>query len=345
MKQLRLDYEQLGVLCRALGQMYHAGICTGDALSLMAEDEPSAPEKELLQSMSRMADEGTPLSDIFCQAGCFPGYLCHLMAVGEQVGKSEDTLQALADYYDGRARLSRQMKNALVYPSVLLVVLLAVILILLVWVLPVFNDVYGRLGSRLTGFAGGLLALGSLLRRALPLLGALLAAAFCAAAAAVSSRVRDRAVKAWYRSHGHRGIGRKIQTARFTQALAMAMAAGMADREAVELASGLAEGSFQPRCEACLEAMDRGAELQSALRESEMLSSAQCRLLETGIRSGNGAQMMERIAQKALEDSEYEIEALAGRIEPAVVIVMSVLVGGILLCVMLPLMHIMTAIG
>ena len=348
MKQLKLNQEQIAVLCRALAHLYHAGIGVGDALALLAEDETGAEEKALLQSMSRRADEGVSLARMIRDTGRFPPYVCSLMDVGERVGRTEETLNALADYYDARTRMTRQLRNTLLYPAVLLTVLLAVVVILLVWVLPVFNDVYVRLGSSLTGLAGGLLMLGSLLRRLLPFMcAALAAAAVFVAVVAASAAARERLLALWWVRHGDKGLARKQNTARFAQALAMGMSSGLTDREAVELAAGLADGSeaFRARCAACLDRLDGGLSLSAALRETELLSRAECRLLEAGAKSGTGERVMNRIALRALEESEQELENLAGRIEPTVVVVMSVLVGAILLSVMLPLMHIMTSIG
>lgn len=346
MKQL--TQEQIGSLCRALAHLCHAGIGAGDSLALLAEDESGAEEKELLRRMSRQADEGYSLAWCFRQAGCFPNYVCSLMEVGAQLGRTEDTLTALANYYENRARMERRLKDALLYPSVLLVVLLAVVVILLVWVLPVFNDVYARLGSSLTGVAGGLLALGSVLRKLMPLLCVLLAAVVIfAVVMAKSQSARKNLLRAWRNRQGDKGIFRRINTARFAQALSMAMASGLNDCEAITLAANIAEGNakFQQRCVACMEKLDNGASLGTALRETELLNKAECRLLEAGLRGGSGESVMEQIALRMLEESEQELENLTGRIEPTVVVVMSVLVGVILLSVMLPLMHIMTAIG
>lgn len=348
MNQPKLNQEQIAVLCRALAHLYHAGIGVGDALAMLAEDETGAEEKALLQSMSRRSDEGVSLAHIVRDAGCFPAYVCSLMDVGERVGRTEDTLNALADYYDGRVRMARQLRNTLLYPAVLLVVLLAVVVILLAWVLPVFNDVYIRLGSSLTGLAGGLLMLGSLLRRLMPVFCVVLAVAVVfVIVVAASAAARERLLAMWQARRGDKGLARRQNTARFAQALAMGMSSGLTDREAVELAAGLAEGSeaFRARCASCLDKLDEGLSLSAALRETELLSWAQCRLLEAGAKSGTGEQVMNRIALRALEESEQELESLAGRIEPTVVVVMSVLVGAILLSVMLPLMHIMTSIG
>ena len=348
MKKFKPDHEQIGNLCGSLAHLYHAGIGTGDALALLADDESSGQEKELLQGMSVWADEGASLAEIFRRTECFPDYVGNLLSVGERVGRTEETLTALSSYYAGRARLARQIKNTLLYPAVLMVVLLAVLFILLVWVMPVFNDVYARLGSSLTGIAGGLLEFGILLRKGLPVLFAvLMLVVVFAIIIAVSSGLRGKLMSFCKKKFGDTGIVRRSNTARFTQALAMGMAGGLTDREAVELASDLAEGSgeFSSCCDLCLAKLDEGDDLSTALRESRLLSKAECRLLSTGIKSGCADQIMDQIALRALEESEQELENLAGRIEPTVVVAMSLMVGFILLSVMPPTMNIMSAIG
>ena len=76
-----------------------------------------------------------------------------------------------------------------------------------------------------------------------------------------------------------------------------------------------------------------------------MLPRAECRLLELGMRSGSGEEVMDHIAQRLSEEADAALEARMGQIEPTLVMISSLLVGLILLSVMLPLMNIMTAIG
>jgi type IV pilus assembly protein PilC len=144
-----------------------------------------------------------------------------------------------------------------------------------------------------------------------------------------------------------RGLQRKLHTARFVQALSMALRSGMTDGEALSLAMELTEDApnFRLRCEACRTAVDGGTTLPAALRESELLTAAQCRLLETARLGGTGEAAMEQLANRLLDDSAQALEERTAGVEPAVVAVLSVLVGVILLSVMVPLMQIMTAIG
>lgn len=329
----------------ALAHLIHAGIGTGDALTLLAVDESDPFCREILNRMAEKTDAGCTLCAAFREAGCFPAYVCTLLDVGEQVGKTEETLLSLAHYYEARGQMNRRIKNAVLYPTVLLSVLLAVAVILLVWVLPVFNDVYAQLGSRLTGLAGGLLAFGSTLRKLLPLVcGGLV---LLAAAAAIAP-LRHRFLAFWKRHQGDRGVSRCLNNARFVQALTMALDSGMTAQEAAVLAAALSDGEapgFRQRCRDALAQLDTGATVAQALRDTGFLSPGDCRLLEAGSRSGRTEQVLQNISARLSQESEEALERSVGRIEPAMVAVACVLIGTVLLSVMLPLMHIMTAIG
>jgi len=348
MTQRKLTTEEIGRACLSLAHLYHAGIGTGDALALLAEDQSSPADARFWSDLARQADNGAGLAQIFRESGYFPDYVCALLHVGEEVGRSEEALYALARYYESRAEMNRQLRAALLYPAILLCVLLVVAAVLLIWVLPVFDEVYAQLGGSLTGIAGAALALGACLKRCLPLLCVLLAAAAALVCLfALSQRARDAFTSVARRFRTDRGLTRERNTARFAQALSMGLCSGLTDRDAVELAVGLSGDcdGFRRRCSACLAALDEGASLSAALRENELLSRADCRLLEAGMRSGSGEIIMDEISRRLLKESESAIDELAGRIEPTLVVVLSVLVGGILLSVMLPLMHIMTTIG
>ena len=345
MKEKILSNEVVGSLCMALSHLIHGGIGTADALVLLYEDEQDPACKKMLSDMADLADRGESLAGVFRAAGCFPTYVCTLLTVGEQVGKTEQTLTALGNYYIERDQMNRQLRAALLYPAMLLGVLLAVMVILLVWVLPVFDDVYAQLGSRLTGFAGGLLTLGSVIGKALPYVCGVLIAA---AVVAVVPSVRARIVRWWRKNQGDKGVSRSLNTARFVQALTMALSSGMIPQEAITMASALSEDcapAFHKRCDACLTEMDNGATLAQALQSAGFLSPAHRRLLEAGSRSGRTDAVMEVISQELTEQSQERLYRVIGKVEPALVAVSCVLIGAVLLSVMLPLMHIMNAIG
>ena len=338
--------RELSGLTMELSLLLRAGVGVGDALSMLGGEDGY---QDLLAGMAQRADEGAPLSECLRTGGRVPAYVCGLIEVGEETGRTEEALSALSQYYEQRARLDRQVRSALLYPAVMLVLMLLVIGVLLVRVLPIFDDVYASLGGRLTGVAGGLLAIGRWLDSAMPVLWVLLALVVVGfgAFAGVES-FRAKVLSLWRGARGDRGISRRMNNARLAQAMAMGMASGLPLEKALELSAALMADvpPAQARCLDCRARLDQGdVTLSAALGESGLLPAGACRLLEIGQRSGSADAAMEKIARDLSEDSDAALEDLVGRVEPALVLVCSVLVGLILLSVMLPLMHIMSAIG
>ena len=255
---------------------------------------------------------------------------------------------ALSDYYDNRSRMDRRIRDALLYPSVMLVLMLVVIVVLLAKVMPVFNDVYAALGGRLTGVAGGLLAMGRVLDAGMPVLCVLLGVVVAFMAAfAMGGSFREKVLAWWRKRNGDRGVSRQMHTARLAHALAMGLRSGLPLEEALMLAGNL-QGDVpaaKARCEDCVDRLDRGEDLATALKASGVLPASACRLLSLGQKSGSSDTVMEEVARRLSDESEAALDARVSKVEPTLVLVTSLLVGLILLSVMLPLMHIMTAIG
>ena len=340
--------QEISALCMELALFLHAGIDAASGLAALADEEPEQQKKAMLKAMADRMDEGATLAAVFKRAGRFPEYVCGLIGVGEQTGRLEEALKALAQYYEHRSRLDRQLRAALMYPAVLLLMMLVMIVVLLAKVLPVFDDVYASLGGQLTGVAGGLLTLGRILDAAMPVLCALLAlAVLFVAAFAGSAGFRDRLLGLWRKRCGDRGVSRKLNLARFAQALAMGMGSGLTVEESLSLAGELLEDipAAQRRCQQCREKLESGMPLAKAMGEAGLIPPAECRLLELGVRSGCQDSVMAQIAERLSEEGDAALEQRMAQIEPTLVVMASVLVGAILLSVMLPLMNIMTAIG
>lgn len=335
-------------LCRELALLLHSGVSIGDGLYLLTEEEKDPALHALLDSMAKTVDQGSMLFRAFEEAGCFPVYLTGLLRVGEEVGKLEETLNALSAYYENKERTERQVISSLTYPVILLVLMLSVIIILLSKVLPVFNDIYLSLGGRLTGIAGGLLMIGRFLDAAMPYLCGILAAFLLFFAFfTLNGRFRKWATGLWQKHWGDRGIAKKMNNARFGQALAMGFSSGMPVEDSAELAASLLQDipKAQQRCLRCREQLLAGEDLSGALEENGLLSPAAARLLTLALRSGNGDTVMHDIARRMQEEASHSLEALVSKLEPALVLITSGMVGVILLSVMLPLMNIMSSIG
>lgn len=344
----QLTYSEIAAFCQELAWLVHSGVRVGDGLNLLAEEEKEEAWKACLVTMAEQADEGLPLSEIIKNAGCFPVYVQGILNVGETTGRIEESLLALKKYYEGRNYMNNRVRSALLYPSVLLLLMLVVIVVLLTKVLPIFQSVFASLGGGLDGIAGGLLTLGIWLNAAMPVLVVLMAAVVVFVMAfSVSANFRDKIMVFWRKRAGDKGVMRKLNDASFAQAISMGLSSGLPLEETMEIAAEVLSDvpEAKERCLNCKEELLSGIPLADALKNADVFPPAMCRLLSLGMQSGNGDAVMVEIADRLSEEADEALAKRIEKVEPTLVLITSVLVGGILLSVMLPLMNIMETIG
>ena len=347
MNKKYLTNAQTARFFRGLSLLVHAGITVGDGLFYLAEQN-SDGLGALMTELGKGMDNGISLSAAMEQTKLFSAHAVGLVAVGERTGHIEEALGSLSEYYQQRERTDRQIKNAVVYPSALLLLILAVIAVLLIKVLPVFDSVYTSLGSRLTGLAGALLVLGQAAEKVLPLLCAVMAAAVILLLMfSESESFRQRIIGRFKSGANEKGVFKKLNDAHFAEALAMGLSSGISDEQAAELAAALLrdDAAASAKCSECISLLSQGCTLPQALLKTASLPASECRMLELGMRAGSGDKVMSEIAQRLYEQAEAGLQHRIGQIEPVMVLAASMLVGVILLSVMLPLMKIMSAIG
>lgn len=347
MKKVTLSHALTGDLTHGLAMLLHSGISLSEALFLLAQEERGAI-KTLLEDLGRKIEAGSPLCAAMEETGVFSPYVCSMVRMGEDTGRLEESLEAISAYCLERRRINIRLRSAFFYPAMILVLMLGVIGILLVQVLPIFDRVYATLGSGLTGIPALLLDFGQGLSRALPwIFGIFLVLAAALAVILLCPSLKRRCTYFFRRRFGDRGITRKFHNARFAWGLAMGLASGLTMDDAMDLSCGLLADApaAETRARRCAEALSRGISLAEALGQARILPPSACRMLTAGIRSGNTDRCMAEIAHRLQEDAADSLDKRISRIEPAMVLTASILVGLILLSVMLPLLNIMNALG
>lgn len=348
MKKKEFSNREIALFCQELSLLLHAGIGTAEGLGLLHEEESDPNRKAILAELAELSDEGMPFPDVIRTVGAFPSYMTGLIEMGGRTGHLEEALNALSSYYEERERLDQRIRSVLLYPSILFLLMLAVVVVLLTRVLPMFRSVYASLGGEMTGIAGLLLQLGLGLNRAMPLLCALFAAlVLFLVFFSVSKGLRDRVLELWRRVAGDRGALRTLNDACFAQALSMGLSSGLPIEDALELATQVLTDipSAGERCSVCREQLGQGVSLHEALTRADLFPASARRLLALAMQSGSGDTAMQDIARRLSEDADLALGKTVSRVEPALVLIGSLLVGAILLSVMLPLIDIMEMIA
>ena len=348
MKRLRVPIPYLPIFCRELYQLVRSGVPLAEGLGMLREDEKDPDTRSWLDALCRSTDEGMPLASALRETEAFPAYMTDMVALAEQTGRLEDVLLSLQRHYDRQLRMAADIRGAVAVPATLFAVMVAVVILLITQVLPVFDRVFAQLGVRMGAVATGMMNAGSVLARAGTGIAAVLTVIAAAAlAVGLIPSLREKFTLWFRRRFGGRGVLGQMAVSRFASSMSMAVASGLSMEESVELSARLCGGAreIDEKTARCRKDIEEGGSPADALAESGLFTGRDCRLLKLAEQTGSLPDTLEDLAQRQEEESLRRIDRTVGAIEPAIVVITSALAGVILLSVMLPLMGLLSAIG
>lgn len=334
---------------RQLRVLMQAGLPLLAGLDLMAQGNPPRHTRQLVSHLRRQIMAGRSLHAALGALDHLPRSYTHAIAAGEASGSLPQVLQRLADELDSRLALARQLRAALTYPLVVLLVALVVVSVMMVWVIPAFEGMFSSLGGQLPTATRWVLALSHGVTAHWPVLASGLALVGLASLVTWRHPVGRRLLlQGWWHVPGWGALHRLGCLARWTRTLATLNAAGLPLTDALTHLEGLAG---HPRFDAATRhirrALVQGQSLTRALarfgpqrvqrHEPELFSGMMLQMTHIGEESGSLDTLLERAAQQLEHDLARRVAALARLVEPALMVVLGGLVGGLVIALYLPL--------
>ena len=346
MKAKLWSKEEIPSFCLELSLLLKAGLPAEICFSILAEEENDSGKKEVLDGLYERARYGDSVYDTMSEAGVFPEYMLKMVLMGEETGYLESVFRALSVYYEERRRTEQALKETVVFPIVLLLMMLVVVVVLMTDVLPVFQDVFAQLGGTLSPVAMFFLDFGAALQRGkliFIILGILILAGICAVLFHEKTKVKCNDFLS--EKFAETKTGRLYDAAHFASALYMGVSGGLDSDRALEMAESFCKKGMHDKISACREAALMGTPLSEAIEEQKLLKPMYCRMLSVGVKTGALDSTLEEISRRSEEEASAALQKTAARVEPAVVIILCVVVGVLLLSVMFPLVGIMNSLG
>ena len=317
-----------------------AGISIAEGVEMYGEEESDSYRKERIGVIAGELGIGEQLSVALRKSEAFPDYMVDMIEVGEKTGKLDDTLLSLSRYYDRQEMIAKSIRGATTYPVMLLCVLLLVLVVFVVRILPIFYDVYRQLGAEMSGVATVALNFGNWLSAFwVPIV--IVLAVVIILAVILRSKLKAALRKIFMGGK----LGASMQGARFASILSMTLTSGMDADEALTMAARLADDAgMREKITTAAKRAETGMSLAQCVADVGIFSMLYNRMLAIGVRTGSADTVMEEIARRTGDEANDRLEMFVGKIEPTLVIIMSLLIGLLLLSVMLPLAGIMSAI-
>lgn len=343
----KLSNEELITFCSQMALVLKSGISSLEGIYIMEDGDVSEEGKKILAEIREEIEMCGMLYPAMEKAGVFPDYALHMTQIGEQTGRLDETMEALAAYYQREDETMEAVKSAVTYPIAMLGMLLVIIIVLFVKVMPVFEQVYLQLGQEMTGVARNILNIGNWMRQSALVFAVIAVVVLVLAVGMIFSENIRNKIFAKLATFGFmKKIAWKRARTRFASGMAMSLKSGLDMDESLSLAEKLVD--YEPlnkQIQLFRKQLNEGEEFKKALKETHIFGGMQERLLAIGYETGASDEVMERCADMYQKELQDQIQKMISILEPTLVGILCVIVGIILLSVMLPLAGIMAGIG
>lgn len=344
----RVSMKELALVTAQLSAMVRSALPILEAMELLVAQASNETIKGILTDIQRRIGEGEPLSKAFARhPKRFDEIYIGLLAAGEAGGRLDMMLDRLTQHMNFRVRIREKLQSALVYPAVVMATAFAVLTFLVVFVLPVFDDVFKQLNIELPLMTRLVIGLGALARRRWYLLPLTAAAVW----AALKAWVRDpgrtlRLARLQLRVPVFGTLLRDISLTRVLRTLASLLDSGVSMIRALELAR-TAGGNpvFQDLLVRVSEDVMEGKGLAPSLAKSPFVPPVVVGMIATGERTGTLPESLNRVAEYYEAETDSSIKNMFAAMEPAFVVGLGLMVGGIAVAVLLPMFNLAQGIN
>lgn len=337
----KITAADIAVMTRQVTTMLTAGVPFVQTLQLLAGSHDKKPMRELLSTICGDIESGIPPSQAFRQhPRFFDDLYCDLLASGEQTGSLEIVFNRIAIYKEKSEALKSKIKKALFYPVTVIFIALAVSAILLLYVVPQFDDIFKSFGAELPAFTQLIINISHAVSKYWYMIfgGMFIIAATYIYLYREKQSVRDATDRVLIRLPIFGVIVEKASLARYARTLATTFAAGLPLIEGLVAAAGSAGNAvFRNAILSVRNEVIAGMQMHIAMRTTDVFPEMVTQMVMIGEESGSIDEMLNKIAGIYEQQVDDTVDALSSLIEPLIMVVLGVLVGGMVIAMYLPI--------
>jgi type IV pilus assembly protein PilC len=345
--QPSIKTRDIVIFTRQFATMINSGLPLVQSLSILAAQTENKALKEVTKQVVFDVEAGNTLADAFSRhPKAFSGLFVNMVAAGEAGGILDTILLRLATFLEKNDALVRKVKSAMIYPAVIMSVAAIAITVLLIFVIPVFQSMFGSVNMELP-----------LPTRVVISMSEFLIGYWWAILAAIGGAVF--LLRQYYATpNGHRNIDRmminapvlgdvirKSAVSRFTRTLGTLISSGVSILDGLEITAKTAGN--QVIHDAVMESRNSiagGETIAAPLERSKVFPPMVISMIAVGEQTGGLDEMLSKIADFYDEEVDVAVGALLSLMEPVMIVVLGVVVGGMVVAMYLPIFDMMNAI-
>jgi type IV pilus assembly protein PilC len=340
--------KELSVATRQLATMIDAGLPIVQCLDILGEQSENKLLRKTITSIRRDVEGGCTLADALRKhPKIFDDLYVNMVDAGEAGGILNTILNRIALFIEKASRLKKKVKGAMIYPVAIVLVAIVVVAVLMIFVIPVFAELYGSMGQALPVPTQICINISNFFVAYWWLM-------FLTAIGIVM------AIKFYYKTpHGHIKIDalllrmpvigdllRKVAVARFSQNMALLLSSGVPILDGLAITGKTAGNKVVEK--AIMESrlsISKGNTVAEPLRESKIFPPLVCQMVAVGESTGGLDGMLRKVAELYEEEVDDAVNNLTAMMEPAIMVVLGVILGGLVVAMYLPIFQMGSLVG
>jgi len=339
----KIKLKDLAVMARQMATMVSAGLSLIRTLSILADQTESKPLAKVLGQVRSDVETGQSLSSAMTKhREAFPPLMINIIKAGEVGGFLEKALLSVAENYEAEVKLRAKIKSAMTYPVMVFIMAIIAVAAMLIFIVPVFRDMYAQLGGTLPLPTLMLVYISNVLKWAIgPIVIALIVFLVWWGKHKNDPSVRQK-VDPWKLKVPVFGnLTRKIAVARFARNFGTMIGAGVPLLQALDIV-GQTSGNWviEQAIADVQEAVRRGESLSGPLAQHPVFPTMVVQMLAVGEDSGAMETMLEKVGEFYDQEVEATTEQLTSLIEPLMIAFLGVIVGGMIIALYLPIFNV-----
>src|SRR5262245_59686049 len=328
------------VFTRQFSTMIDAGLPIVQSLDVLGQQTDNKAFKDALRTIKQDVEGGLTLAESMRKyPKAFDDLYVNMVAAGETGGVLTTILNRIAVFMEKSAKLKKKVKGAMIYPITIILVAVIVVAILLLYVIPVFAELYGGMGRALPAPTQITINISNAFRAYFPYL-------------TVTLILLVVAVRFYYKTEDGRSridalllklpvVGdllRKVSVARFAQNMAILLSSGVPMLDGLAITARTAGNRVVERAVlGCRLSVSHGRTLSEPLTECKIFPPMVCQMVAVGETTGALDSMLKRVADFFEEEVDEAVANLTALMEPAIMIVLGIILGGLVISMYLPI--------
>ncbi|MDR0882038.1 MAG: type II secretion system F family protein [Candidatus Adiutrix sp.] len=328
------------IFTRQFSTMIDAGLPLVQSLKVLSDQQDNPTFQTALRDINNSVQSGSTLSDSMRKyPQMFDSLYCNLIAAGEAAGILDTILKRLAEYIEKAEKLKRKVKGAMAYPAVVMFIAITVIIVLLVFVIPVFKEVFAGLGSELPPLTQVVVGLSELMiNNAVAVIIGLAIFIFTLKKVAKTKPGRLALDSLMLKLPALGDLMRKVAVAKFSRTLATMLQAGVPIISSLDIVASTAGNKVVE--EAIIEsrmAIAEGRSLTDPLLESGVFPPMCTQMIAVGEEAGALDVMLLKVADFYDDEVDAAVDTMTSLIEPLLIVFLGCTVGTVVIAMYMPI--------